>query len=71
MSNVVDLPLITKLDSDPHRVLTKAIEQGMTDVIVIGYDSEGVEYFASSMADGGRALWHLERAKLKLLREAD
>jgi hypothetical protein len=71
MSDIVDLPLITKLDIDPQRVLTKALEQGMTDVIIIGYDSEGVEYFASSMADGGHALWHLERAKLKLLREAD
>jgi hypothetical protein len=36
-------------------------------VVVIGYTRDGEEYFGSSMDDGPRAVWHLERAKLKLL----
>lgn len=36
-------------------------------VILIGYDKQGEEYFASSYADGGDVLWLLERMKLRLL----
>jgi hypothetical protein len=66
--NVVMLPVITRLDLPPERILNGAIKRGMKEVIVIGYDSDGEEYFASSIADGADCVWHLERAKLKLLR---
>lgn len=68
MSNVVELPIVTRLDLDPQRVLAGALEDGMTEVVIIGYDKDGDEVFRSSLADGADALWHLERAKLKLLR---
>lgn len=68
MSNVVELPIVTRLDLDPQRVLAGAMEAGMTEVVIIGYDKDGDEVFRSSLADGADALWHLERAKLKLLR---
>lgn len=68
MSNVVELPIVTRLDLDPQRVLAGAMEDGMTEVVIIGYDKDGDEVFRSSLADGADALWHLERAKLKLLR---
>jgi hypothetical protein len=57
---------ITKLDLDPDMVLenTKGKLEG---VILIGYDKEGKEYFASTYADGGDVLWLLERMKLCLL----
>jgi hypothetical protein len=71
MSNVVDLPLITKLDRDPQRLLAAAMEAGLTEVVILGFNGDGSEYFASSKADGGDVIWHLERAKLKLLRKAD
>jgi hypothetical protein len=57
---------ITRLDLDPDMVLenTKGKLEG---VIIIGYDKDGEEYFASSYADGGDVLWLLERMKLRLL----
>jgi hypothetical protein len=70
MSNVIRFTGPTKLDLDPDRVLESAIGE-LEDVIIIGYAKDGSEYFASSKADGGHVLWHLERAKLKLLAMVD
>jgi hypothetical protein len=66
MSNIIPFNGITRLDLDPDRVLenTKGKLEG---VIIIGYDHMGVEYFASSYADGGDVLWLLERMKMRLL----
>ena len=58
---------ITKLDISADSVLYNAADKALTDVIVLGYDKKGREYFAFSMADGGSALWLLERAKKQLL----
>ena len=71
MSNVIELPVVTKLNLDPQRVLAGAIEAEMTEVVIVGYDKDGNEVFKSSLADGADALWHLERAKLKLLRAGE
>lgn len=67
MGDVVRLGNITKLDINPDLILEEALKEGMTAVLVIGYDAEGEEYFASSVADGGTALWLAERFKTKLL----
>jgi hypothetical protein len=66
MSNIIPFNGITRLDLDPDRVLenTKGKLEG---VILIGYDKQGEEYFASSYADGGDVLWLLERMKMRLL----
>ena len=69
-SNVIDLPVITRLNLDPDRVLNKAIGE-LKDVVIIGYDKDDNEYFATSMADGGDIVWLLERMKLRLLRISD
>ena len=69
-SDVLDFPGITTLDLDPDRILEGAKGQ-LESVVVIGFDHEGMEYFASSKADGGHSLWLLERFKLQLLRQAD
>jgi len=69
-NNVIDLPVITRLNLDPDRVLNKAIGE-LKDVIIIGYDKDGNEYFASSIADGGDVVWLIERMKLKWLRTVD
>jgi hypothetical protein len=69
--NVVDLPVITRLDIPPEKVLSRALEAGLTDVVVIGYDADGQEYFASSKADGKDVLWLLERGKICLLRTVE
>ena len=70
MSNVVNLPVITRLNLDPERVL-EAAKGKLAGVIVIGFDKDGGEYFASSYADGSDVLWLLERFKMKLLAVPD
>lgn len=67
MDNVVDFNGITRLPSDPYRIIKKACQAEMTSIVIIGFDKDGEEFFASSEADGGAVLWHLERAKKKLL----
>lgn len=69
--NVVPLNCITTLPLDPNRVIRRALESGLTEVVIVGYTKDGNEYFAASIGDGGDVIWHLERAKLKLLRMAD
>lgn len=69
--NVVILPVITKLDIPIERVLQKAMDAGLTEVVVIGFDADGDEYFAASKPDGGSVLWHLMRAQKRLLAVPD
>lgn len=70
MSNIVELGCVTKLDLPPEKVLSKALEANLTDVVVLAYDSDGEFYFASCKADGGDVLWLLELAKGKLLKKS-
>lgn len=65
-ADVIDFTGITTLDIDPDRILQSAIGQ-MEQVVVIGWDKDGQEYFSSSVSDAGAVLWHIERAKLNLL----
>jgi hypothetical protein len=64
--NVIPLNNITKLDLQPDRVL-EAAKGSLDGLIIIGYDINGEEYFASTYADGGEVLWLLERCKKNLL----
>lgn len=65
--NVVNLDIVTSKDLDPQRVLIGAINHNLEGVVVIGYDKQGYNYFASSYADGGTVLWLMEHYKLALL----
>lgn len=65
--NVVELNNITKLKIPAKRVLKAAKKAGLTDVVIIGYDADGDEYFASSEPSGPEVMWMMERAKKKLL----
>lgn len=69
--NVILFNGITKLDLPADRILDAASKRGLANVVVIGYDENGEEYFASSFADGGTVIWLMERCKLKLLQIAD
>ena len=69
--NVVNFPGITTLDMDPERILEGARKANLSDIVILGYDQAGDEWFASSVADGAEVLWLLERLKLQLLRIAD
>lgn len=66
ISNVVNFSGVTSLDLDAERVIEAAKGQ-LKGVVIVGYDQEGEEYFASSYADGGTVLWLVERMKIKLL----
>ena len=70
-AEIIELDTVTTLDIPADRILRKALDADLDRVIVIGYDADGAEYFASSVSDGGAILWLMERAKLKLLRMAD
>jgi hypothetical protein len=71
VDNVTVLPVITTLDLDVERVLQAAIEAKPKSVWIIGEDSNGQLYFASSQSDGGTALWWMEKAKKVLMEVAD
>lgn len=58
---------ITKLDLPTDQIIGAAQEAGLRCVVVLGYDADGAEYFASSIADGADVLWLLERLKQQLL----
>lgn len=68
--NIVELPVITRLDLPADRVIDKAFNAtpSLTKVVILGYDENGDEYFTSSISDGGEVLWLIERFKLSLLR---
>ena len=68
--NVVELKLITKLDLDPDKILKKTIGK-LQDCVIVGYDHEGNEFFASSKADAAEVIFRLERAKHTLLKIID
>jgi hypothetical protein len=58
---------ITRHDLPVDRILDAARQAELGCVVVLGYTERGVEYFASSMADGADVVWLLERCKQTLL----
>jgi hypothetical protein len=63
---VIEFTGITRLDLPADRVLENNKGQ-LEGVVILGYDKEGNEFFASSYADSGTVLWLLERCKKQLL----
>lgn len=66
MSNVVTLPVITRLNLNPDRTLESFVGK-LEGFVLAGYDHDGNEIFLSTYADGGTVVWLLERCKLSLL----
>ena len=67
---VIPFTGITKLDLDPDIILENN-KGKLEGLVIIGYDKDGGEYFASTYADGGTVLWLLERCKKMLLELGD
>jgi len=67
VDNVTILPMVTSLSLPVERVLNAALESKIKSVWIIGEDADGQLYFASSEADGGAALWWMEKAKKALM----
>ena len=70
MGKVIPLNAVTRLDLPPNQILD-AVRDELECVVVLGYDHDGQEYFATSLADGGEVLWLLERCKVALFAAAD
>lgn len=70
MSNIIPFGGITKLDLDPD-VILEAKKGKLKGFVLVGYDKDDNEVFVSTYADGGEALWLLERGKKKLLEVPD
>ena len=68
MGEVVQLPCITRLNLDPDRTLDNLAGK-LAGFVLAGYDKEGNEFFSSTYADGGDALWLIERFKTALLNQ--
>ncbi len=66
--NVVYPSFVTMLDIPAERILDGALKANLQSCVVLGYDSEGEFYFASSIADGGTVLWLMRIAEDALLR---
>lgn len=64
--NVIDLPVITRLNLDADRVLEN-LKGKLDGFILAGYDKAGEMFFSSTYADGGEVLWLLEHCKKDLL----
>lgn len=70
MGKVIPFNGVTTLDLTPDIVLEN-LKGKFEGFVVVGYTPEGEEYFASTYADGGTALWLIERCKRALLSHGD
>lgn len=70
MTNIIDLPVITKLDLDADKTLEN-LRGKLSGFVLAGYDKEGNEFFSSTYADGGDVVWLLERCKISVLTQND
>lgn len=66
MAKIIPFTGITKYDLDPDVVLEN-LKGKLEGFVLIGYTPDGEEYFSSTYADGGTALWLIERCKKELL----
>jgi hypothetical protein len=69
--NVAEFTGVTLLDTPPDRILNVALQAGLIEVVVVGFDNSGDFYFKASKSDGGAALWLLALAQKKLLEVGD
>lgn len=66
LENVVEIP-VWKADLSPQDVLGHAERVEWKEILVLGYDSDGVARSLSSGLNRANTLWLLEYEKLRLL----
>lgn len=69
-AKVIRFPGITKLDLDPDLILQEAVGK-LEGCVIVGFDKDGNDFFASSYADSGDVVYHLERGKWRLMKLED
>lgn len=60
---IIKFPGSTKNDLPVKDVINGAIKNELSGIVILGYDKDDFEYFASSFADRTEVLWLLERCK--------
>jgi len=70
VSNVVTLPVITRLNLNADRTLESLIGK-LEGFVLSGWDKDGNEFFSTTFADGGEVLWLLERCKMVLMEQRE
>jgi len=73
MSNIISLIKSDEKDSKTlsKELLEQAIKGEITDVVILGYDKHGYEFYSSVEEDPAEIIWMLERTKLNLLRTVE
>ena len=66
MAKIIPFTGITTLNFEPD-VILENLKGKLEGFVVLGWDKENEEFFASTYADGGTVLWLMERLKIKLL----
>lgn len=70
MSNIKIFPMVTDKDMHPDAILQVALGK-MQDVVIVGFDKDGNDWFSSNKSDAATVLYHLERARHRLMRMID
>lgn len=63
MTNVVPFPGGKKTVAD---VIEEIADGGVSELVVLGYDREGKEFFSATIKEGPEVNWLLDRLKFKL-----
>lgn len=61
---------VTPNEFDPDIMIEAAKGQGLTKVIIIGWDKDGDLFFSANDGDGPECLWLLEIAKTQLIKNS-
>jgi hypothetical protein len=48
-------------------IIQQIVDNGVTELTVMGYDKDGKEFFTGTISDGGEIAWLLLRLQNKLL----
>lgn len=71
MGDIVQGNFITTLPIPPEKVLQAALDRGLAEVVVVGFDSDGDFYFSGSDASTPVNLHMLMRASYELMKAED
>lgn len=71
-SNIITLPVLTKAELDPQKILSLALaRQKFQRVVILGMLEDGTEYLAMSSNDLACVNWDLDRAKHAIMKQMD
>ena len=72
MTNILKLPRGNpEGESSPEVCLKEALAQGLTHVVIVGWDEKEEFYTNTNMVDGPGSLWLLRAAERRLWKQRD